>query len=248
MKIIYRIANRIANRISPEVADHLRNLAAEISVAFVHRKGVKKCQKNYKDASSLKVNFGSGSSTKSGFVNLDYSPKADVRLDLRRPVPLEDSCCRLTYSEHFVEHLAYPDGVEVFFSECFRILEAGGEISISVPDTEWPLKEYTNGLESYLSACQEHKWHPPGCTTFMEHINYHFRQRWRGRSYSHFENHRFAWDFETMKKKLLEAGFENIYRRSYDPDLDSAHREVGSLFVKASKPEALGEQGVDPNA
>ncbi|WP_299225792.1 hypothetical protein [uncultured Psychroserpens sp.] len=221
---------------SSPIADHFINLFIELYVAFVHKMNVLKCRRTYKKKKRLKINFGSGSATKPGFLNLDFSSSADMRLDLRKPIPLVDASCYFVYSEHFVEHLSYPEGVELHFSECFRILESGGEISISVPDAEWPLVEYAEGKRSYLETCEQQKWHPEDCLTFMEHINYHFRQRWRGGSYSHFGNHRFAWDFETMEKKLAEFGFVDIERRYYDPKLDSKHREIGSLFVKAYKP------------
>jgi len=226
----------IVSQVSPEAANHLKHFLSEIKIALVHRMGIRKCMKNYKNAEMLRVNFGCGSATKDGFLNLDFSPMADVRLDLRRPIPLQDKCASFVYSEHFVEHLSYPEGVDQFFTDCFRILEPGGQISISVPDTEWPLHEYANNGSVYLATCKRHKWHPSGCETFMEHINYHFRQRWSGVSYSHFENHRFAWDYETMGKKLRQCGFVNVEKRDYDPSLDSAHREIGSLFVTAFKP------------
>jgi predicted SAM-dependent methyltransferase len=186
------------------IGDHFVNFFLEIYVAFVHAVNVPKCKRKYKNKKGLKINFGSGSYLKLGFVNLDFTDTADVRLDLRKDIPLKDACVELIFSEHFVEHLSYPEGVERHFNECYRILEPGGEIYISVPDTEWPLKDYVNSGTSYLNAAKDNNWHHEDCTTFMEHINHHFRQRWRGFSYSHFENHRFAWDFETMNKKLKE--------------------------------------------
>lgn len=221
---------------SSPIADHFINFNIEIYVALIHQINISKCRRKYKNEKGLKINFGSGSATKKGFLNLDFSSSADVRLDLRKPLPLPDACCGFIYSEHFVEHLTYPEGVEMHFSECFRILEPGGKINISVPDTQWPVEEYVQGKNAYLEACKANNWHPKDCTTFMEHINFHFRQRRRGMSYSHFENHRFAWDFETMKKKLAEFGFIDIERRNYDASLDSSHRKVGSLIVKAKKP------------
>lgn len=218
------------------IADHFINFYIEIYVALVHKMNIYKYRSKNKNKKGLKINFGSGSATKSGFLNLDFSSSADIRLDLRKPLPLTDASCNFIYSEHFVEHLSYPEGVEMHFSECFRILEPNGTISISVPDSQWPLDDYVQGKNSYLDACKQNNWHPKDCSTFMEHINFHFRQRRRGMSYSHFENHRFAWDFETMKKKLVEVGFVDVERRDYNSNLDSKHREVGSLFVQALKP------------
>ena len=226
-------------RFSPEAADHFRYLLIEIWVAYIHLGASRACFRRYANGRGLKVNFGSGSAPKTNFLNLDFAPQADVRLDLRRAIPLPDSCCSFVYSEHFVEHLSYPEGVERFFADCFRILEEEGKISISVPDTKWPLEEYGHGRKEYLANCIERRWHPEGCDTFIEHINFHFRQRWRNDSYSHFENHKFAWDLETMQKKLREAGFNTVVERRFDPLLDSRLREVGSLFVEATKPVTI---------
>ena len=70
----------------------------------------------------------------------------------------------------------------------------------------------------------------------MEHIHYHFRQRWTGKSDNDFDCHRFAYDFETLKKLLEVCGFSDVRERPYDPALDSEHRRIGSLFVTARKP------------
>jgi len=220
--------------ISPEVKDHVEHLLIETEVALRHGCGVRGARR-YKGRSGLKINFGSGSKTKEGFVNVDLSPHADLRVDLRRPIPLEDNTCALLFTEHFVEHLSYPEGAEMFFRECYRVIEPGGQLKVSVPDTEWPLREYGTGQRDYLETCDQRNFHPPECETEMEHINYHFRQRKRGQSYSGFERHRFAYDFETMAKVIRAGGFETVDRRSFEPELDSEHREIGSLFVVAVK-------------
>jgi predicted SAM-dependent methyltransferase len=178
---------------------------------------------------------------KAGFLNVDFRPEADLRLDLRQPLPFQDGVFELVFSEHFLEHLKYPEEASRFVGDCQRILRPGGVISISVPGTEWPLQDYAAGQSGYLEACKEFQWHPPECTTFMEHINYHFRQRWSGKTDTDFDNHRFAYDFETMKKLLENSGFADVEQRPYDPALDSEHRRIGSLFVTAKKPS--GEVG-----
>jgi predicted SAM-dependent methyltransferase len=235
MKKIINFLSKRLEWISPDFADHFRYMVLEAYVYMIHRGNFKRCLRGNKDAKNIKVNFGCGAAKKDGFINLDFSPVADYRLDLRKEIPLSDVSCDLAYSEHFIEHLSYPEGVEKFFSECYRVLAPGGEISISVPDTEWPLLEYARDGADYLKVCELHGWHPKDCTTYGEHVNFHFRQRWRGISYSNFENHRFAWDYVTLKKKLEEAGFTGVSRRQFDADLDSEHRRVGSLFAIARK-------------
>ncbi|HEX5790623.1 MAG TPA: methyltransferase domain-containing protein [Luteolibacter sp.] len=236
MKALVNRIHRMLDRHSPDAARHFRAMLDELGVARIHRAGVRRCKQLHRNASGLRINFGSGAATKSGFLNLDFSPAADIRLDLRRPIPLPDGCAVLVHSEHFVEHLAYPEGVEGFFAECLRILAPGGELSISVPDTDWPMQQYASGSGEWIEACRENRWHPQECSTFMEHLDYHFRQRQRGVSYDDFNVHRFAWDFETMAKKLREAGFVDAAKRPFNPDLDCIHRRVGSLFVSARRP------------
>lgn len=218
--------------------NHFILFLLECYVATIHAKNsyLFKWQNKHSPDGKLKINLGSGKATKSGFFNIDFCKGVDIRVDLRKRLPLRDESCELVYSEHFVEHLVYPEGVEKHFSDCYRVLCSRGKISISVPDTEWPLKDYALSRTKYLDACIENKWHPDDCETFMEHINYHFRQRWRGENINRFNCHRFAWDFETMEKKLNEQGFINITRREFDATLDSVHRKEGSLFVEAFKP------------
>ncbi|HXX14852.1 MAG TPA: hypothetical protein VEJ47_08105 [Candidatus Eremiobacteraceae bacterium] len=69
----------------------------------------------------------------------------------------------------------------------------------------------------------------------MHNLNYHFRQ---GRE------HKYAYDFETLKQILESAGFISIARRSFVPALDSDARRVDSLprnsaglYVNALKPQ-----------
>jgi len=45
-----------------------------------------------------------------------------------------------------------------------------------------------------------------------------------------------------MRKKLAESGFDGIAKREFDPNVDSEHRRIGSLFVTAFKPLVLVEQ------
>lgn len=213
--------------ISPGQEQALVQVQQETSTAWQHRKGLRKIRKRGLTRPA-KINLGSGATTKPGFLNVDICPVADVTLDLRRPLPFEDNCCELIFSEHALEHLDYPWPVIGLLRECVRILKPGGRLVFSVPGTEWPLLDYPRGPDApYFQSCREHGWHK-GCTTRMEHINYHFRQR---------EEHRFAYDEETAVKLLCEAGFVRARKREFDASLDSVHRRVGSLFMEAFKPQ-----------
>lgn len=225
-----RLLKAIAQRIlSPGELEALRVLWSEKTIASHHRRGLSRVRKSL--SRPAKLNLGCGPHPKAGFLNVDFFPGGDLTLDLRRGLPFDSSCCELIFSEHCFEHLDYPEPITHLFRECLRVLKPGGELRFSVPETEWPLSDYRDGPAApYFQACVHHRWHPPYCTTRLEHINYHFRQG---------TEHRYAYDFETAEKVLRGAGFIDIQAREFDVSLDSQHRKFGSLFVLARKPATV---------
>jgi Flp pilus assembly protein TadD/predicted SAM-dependent methyltransferase len=223
-----RMFSRVAERfLSAGERAALANFWTERTIAAHHRRGIRQIRREHL-ARPAKLNLGSGQFRKAGFLNVDLFPGGDLTLDIRRGLPFGSDCCELIFSEHCFEHFDYPEPVTHLLRECLRVLRPGGTLSFSVPDTTWPLKDYCDGPDSpYFKACEQYQWHPPDCTTPMEHINYHFRQG---------TEHRYAYDFQTAEKLLTIAGFVEIQRREFDPSLDAAHRSVGSLLVVARKP------------
>jgi len=204
----------------------LRALVTELQISHHHRIGMRRIRRESLSRPT-KLNLGCGPLRKNGYLNIDLFPGGDLTLDLRRGLSFESNCCETIFSEHFFEHIEYPDPVCHLFSECLRVLRPGGVLKFSVPGTEWPLEDYLHGPDApYFQVCREHGWHP-GCVTRMEHINYHFRQNGQ---------HRFAYDEETARKALESVGFSPVEKRCYQAGLDSEHRRIGSLFVAATKP------------
>jgi predicted SAM-dependent methyltransferase len=176
----------------------------------------------------LKLNIACGPNVKPGWVNVDLLPAADLHLDLREPLPFPDNSVSIIYSEHFFEHLEFPDEAERFLAESLRVLARGGVFSVGVPDTEWPLRAYVTGDDSYFRlARDEMKWHPAWCDTRLHQINFHFRQG---------QEHKYAYDYETLESVLKKAGFVSVTRREFDPSLDSESRKIGTLYAEGRKP------------
>lgn len=220
--------------LSPFAYERLQDLRGELTAMAVHRRGVHAAGR-FPWRSGLKLNIGCGPVDTPGFVRVDFCPGVDIRVDLRRPLPIPDATSSLIVCEHFLEHLRYPGQALRFLKDCHRILDPGGRLVISVPDTRWPLVSYVTGSIDYRNACLEHQWHPKWITTTMEHINYHFRQQDDSRGDGHFECHRYAYDEETLAKVLGKAGFGTVRARAFEPGLDSPHRAVGSLFMEGIK-------------
>jgi len=203
----------------------IRNLVTEVRLTPLRRRGRRKARA-YSGRTQLKLNIGCGPNLKTGWVNIDMLPTVDLPLDMRDPIPLQDGCAALIYTEHFLEHLDYPSDAMRFLSECQRLLQPGGVISIGVPDTRWPLESYAGVKDGeYFRFVKKH-FHPAWCQTPMEHINYHFRQD---------AEHRFAYDFETLSHALKQAGFGTVRERQFDGALDSEQRRTGTLYVEAAK-------------
>jgi len=210
-------------------------LAKELVLYRSHRTGTRKAGA-YAGKIGLKLNIGCGSNRKEGWVNIDLSSNADLTLDMRERIPLSDNSAKIIYSEHFVEHLDYPENAKLFLRECFRLLEPNGIFRVGVPDASWPLLSYADVSDGgYFRACEAERWHPDWCKTRLDHINYHFRQG---------VDHRYAYDFETMEYVLKETGFVEIYESEFDPNFDTDSRKLGTLYLNALKPPMVATTSI----
>lgn len=141
-----------------------------------------------------------------------------IHHNLKYGIPLVSNSADYVYFSHFLEHL---NKVEVvpFLKEVKRVLKKGGVVRISVPDLEYVHKLYAKGeKEKSLSYL------------FLEDP----------KKFSKFDRHCYMFDFELLKKFLLEAGFKNINKMKFQqgktPDIKHLdNRPDESLFVEAEK-------------
>ncbi len=143
------------------------------------------------------VNVGSGEYPLSGFVNIDQDRRMPAEIHQRvPPLPFEDGDVGEVYAGHFLEHLT-PKDANLFLSECYRVLVPGGKLGILVPDTREVVRRYLAGEGTMEYPVGKHR--PMAdldevCAVFL---------------YSTVQKspHRWSYDLETLRRRLLRAGF-----------------------------------------
>lgn len=214
----------------------LSTLAGEWHLFTIRRK-LPSLRFHYADSKELLVNFGAGSSGKEGWVNVDGFQQSGINclLDGRAQMPFPDGSVRGMFSEHFFEHLRYPEDALAFLRQCHRVMKPSSVLRLIVPDAELYLKAYCQPGWDALAKTRpldlDHN-DPYGRSyrTRMELINEVFRQG---------DEHKFAYDYETLEMLLLQARFAKVVRSSFGVSLNSElaldlpHRQTESLYVEA---------------
>jgi SAM-dependent methyltransferase len=213
------------------VVRQARRTLSEFRVLYRHLKG-RFAARRYKGQKSLKLNVGCGPNQKPGWVNIDLFAAGAIPLDLRKPLPFDSDSCSIVYSEHFFEHLDYPDDALGFLREIFRVLGPNGVVSTGVPNAAARLYLYVNDSDAGRRKIERRAWHPEWVETHMEQVNFLFRQNYR----YDMPEHRMAYDPETLEKCLRSVGFDNIRVRQPDLTLDDPKRAPSTLYVDATKP------------
>jgi predicted SAM-dependent methyltransferase len=197
-------------------------------------------RRRYRSSDNLLVNLGAGAQGRPGYVNVDVrrAPLVNCLYDCRKSLPFPDASVRGIFCEHFFEHIDYTEEVPYFLSECWRVLKDQAVLRLIVPDAGRYLQAFCNeGWEELaqirpLDAERTDRYFRCQYNTKMELINVVFRQG---------AEHKFAWDWETLRFVLLRYGFSKVTRqecgRALMPELclDQVARSCESLYVDAQK-------------
>ncbi len=132
------------------------------------------------------LNLGGGGVLSSQWLTADVDPRADVFMNVTKPLPLPDASMDAIYSEEVIEHIDRQAGRRML-AECLRVLKPGGTLRLNTPSLDY----FAGRALSTPSAIQE--------------INDIF--------YCHA--HRFIYSEEAMRQALSEIGFVNIRQSSY---------------------------------
>jgi len=153
----------------------------------------------------IKLHIGCGDNLLDGWVNADIDVKHDgVRwLDATEPLPYADDSVGAVFTEHFIEHLTYPQGRSLL-AECHRVLEPGGRIRVTTPDLDFLWALYRNPTDPLHSAYihwatkEFIPWAPYPSSAMV--INNYVRD-W---------GHQFIYDRATLSTALIGAGFSYV--------------------------------------
>jgi predicted SAM-dependent methyltransferase len=164
------------------------------------------------------------------WVNVDGFPDKNVHflIDISRALPFPDGSFDGVFCEHVLEHFSLDDGLKIS-REIKRILRPGGVLRVIVPDAEYVVRMYLQKPHDLIA----YRGGGDAGETAMETVNTFFRQRY---------DHQFLYDWTTMEKMLLNAGFEKVSRARFGVPihlqaitLDDAKYELESLYVEAMK-------------
>ncbi|RJR08391.1 methyltransferase domain-containing protein [Candidatus Parcubacteria bacterium] len=188
----------------------------------------------------IKLNLGSGGHRLAGWANLDISNTAEIRCDLRGPLPYNTETVSYIFSEHFIEHLDEVDGFKLF-KECYRVLVPGGKLRISCPDLEQYVKAYLNWKNE---ARADSKMFNSG----TNYLNYAILgEALNGIKYlspittSCDHGHKYYYDFDELSTKLQKVGFKDVercqWKVSTTPQLANLEyrQPLRDLIVEATK-------------
>ena len=140
-----------------------------------------------------------------------------VHHDLSFSIPLGDRVADFVFSSHFLEHLDRLVARRLLL-ETYRILKPGGVVRIGVPDLEYAWVLYQRGDKARMLH------------------DYFFIEGATG-----YSRHRYVYDYEMLSHILMEVGFVDVYRASFQqgwkPDLELLdNRADYTLFVEARRP------------
>jgi predicted SAM-dependent methyltransferase len=202
---------------------NIKNRLSPVAINKIHR---------LRKKTDLSINVGAGPFGKEGWVNIDMFRMQNVTItyDCRKKLPFASGSVSRIRSEHVFEHLDREDEAPKFLKECYRCLKTEGVLRIIVPDLELFVRAYCSGKPEEWKKIgfdlNNSPWGP------MEILNHTFRQN---------GEHKYGYDFETLRRTVAVAGFTKIEKMSWGRSLDKLleddlenHRPY-SLYVDCVK-------------
>lgn len=189
------------------------------------------------------------------WLSVDVDPKlGDIVVNLCEfsGFPLRDNAANYIYASHVFEHVSIYQ-TQLLFNECFRVLKPSGYLRIIVPDVVKSIEEYLKSNRDFMLFVRRRERAKDKYGedyTLFECLKEDFISRsGQQRALSKYAlAHQNAFDYETLEKHLIIAGFDQgkIYRSdfrqsrcphfSFEGDFESeANEYYRSLYVECYK-------------
>lgn len=166
------------------------------------------------------------------FNYIEFARKNDIKIiDASKKLPFNDGTLNAIYSSHMLEHLSKRTALN-FLQECFRVLEKGGVLRISVPDFQILINDYNSNrdIEQFLKDSHLLISNDDGILKKLSSVVFGYR------------HHQYMYNDETLVKLLSKQGFKNVmvmpagHTTIINPGaLDLTERSGNSLYVEAKK-------------
>tara|TARA_Y100000389_G_scaffold143311_1_gene141541 strand:+ start:141 stop:788 length:648 start_codon:yes stop_codon:yes gene_type:complete len=179
---------------------------------------------NLKNSNEIKLEVGSGPKIgKNGWTTIDIR-FADINWDLKKGIPLPDSCVSKIYSSHLLEHIPYNE-LLIFLNECHRVIKSDGEFLVAVPNFKHYIDAYIDGK----NFKDKDTWYQPALVdtgSNMDQLNYMIYMK---------DQHKYMFDEENLLNILRKAGFSQAKLRDFNSTLDLKERDYESIYAVAFK-------------
>ena len=166
---------------------------------------------------------------------IEKDGKRMLRHDVTQPFPISDESVEFIYASHIVEHLSIED-FHFFLKECYRILHSGGVLRIVCPDLQKWISAYINKDKSFFNRYRDilkqnigRPWNTISTDLMFTDTDIFVNSL-------HNWNHKWAFDFESIRSHLASCGFDNIINTSYR---NSAYDDIGTIEPEFHKLESL---------
>jgi len=206
-------------------------------IAVRHRVWSVKTKQNLEDYlaknNNPKLQVGAGQNVLPGWFNTDYFPRQDVFfLDVSKTFPIPANSFSYIFSEHHIEHISYKHAT-FMLQEAFRVLKPQGIIRITTPHLKNSISNYLNDTSENGEITENSKEFI--YSGFYNAINYipvddYVKAHLVNDMFMNYE-HKFIYDFESLKRILAHAGFTNIKDCSQQ---GSTHKEFLGIETHVS--------------
>ena len=186
--------------------------------------------------SAPRLHVGCGNRPIPGWCNVDVAHlnESVQYVDALRRLPFEDETFQYVFSEHFIEHLPFADGLK-FFKEAHRVLKRGGVLRTATPDLDF--------------LCELKNLDSDSKRRYVEYIAKNFAPV-QPKSYVTCTNtafygwgHRFIWNASLMEEVLTSMGFGNFRvlkpGKSDNPDLRDLEQHGQSVPSEINEMETF---------